>query len=96
MRKPKTSDIIYNCDRWRVPGEKEVYIAYGRNSNGVGFWELYRVPEPKKPPEYVFGGFESYFGVKMKNLYNEKGLKKIRTPKKDRIGPCVFLWGLNH
>ena len=96
MRKPKTTDTIYNGDRWRDPGSKAIYIAYCRNTNGVGFWELYCVPEPKKAPEYRFGGFDSHFGVKLKNLYNELGLKKIRTPKRDRIGPSLYLWGLTH
>ena len=94
MKRPKTTDIIYNGDRWRVPGSKAVCIAYCRIANGVRFWELYRAPGPAQDPVYLFGGLESYFGAKMKVFCNEHGLKKIRTPKKDRIGPSLMLWGL--
>ena len=96
MKRTKTTDVIYNGDRWRVPGSKAVYIAYCRTANGVRFWELYRASAPKANPVYVLGGLESYFGARMKGLYNEERLKKIRTPRKDRIGPCLQLWGLNH
>ena len=91
-----TCVTIYNGDRWKVPGAKDIYIAYCRTINGVGFWELYHAPTPKLNPVYVFGGLESYFGAKMKNFYNENGLKKIRTPLRDRVGPSLSLWGLTH
>ena len=96
MRKIRTTDTIYNGDRWKVPGSKAIYIAYCRTMTSVRYWELYRVPTPKANPVYVFGGLESYFGAKMKGFYNENALKKMRTPLKDRIGPSLELWGLTH
>ena len=92
----KTCDTVYNCDRWRVPGQRDVYIAMYRIVNGVPFWELYHAPTAKSNPVYVFGGLEAFFGAKLKTFYNANGLKKIRTPRKDRIGPRLMLWGLGH
>lgn len=94
MKRPKTTDVIYNGDRWRVPGEKGVYIVFGRNFNGVGHWEFYRAASPKAKPEFLFYGIDAKFAVIFKDFYNTHGLKKIRTPKKDRIGPSLMLWGL--
>ena len=94
--KYRTCVAVYNGDRWKVPGTSEVYFAYARTVNGVPFWELYHAATPKTQPVYVFGGLDSYFGAKMKNFYNANGLKKVRTLKKDRVGPCVMLWGLAH
>ena len=92
----KPYDTIYNSDRWRVPGQKDIYQAFYRMINGVPFWELYHAPTPKSDPVYVFGGLESFFGAKMKLFYNANNLKKIRTPVRDRIGPRLALWGLTH
>ena len=92
----KTWATIYNGDRWKVPGAKDIYMAHVYETNGIRYWELYHTPSPKSNPVYLFGGLESYFGAKMKGFYNEHGLKKIRTPKRDRIGPSLYLWGLNH
>ena len=94
--KYRTTDTVYNGDRWRVIGTRRIYQALYRTVNGVPFWELYRVMTPKSKPEYVFGGLEQFFGAKLKDFYNTYALKKIRTPKRDRIGPSLFLYGLTH
>lgn len=92
----KPYDTVYNGDRWRVPGQKDVYQALYRSVNGVAFWELYHAPTPRSKPVYVFGGLETFFGARLKLYYNTYGLKKIRTPMKDRTGPRLLLWGLTH
>lgn len=92
----KPFDTVYNGDRWRVPGQKDVYQALYRTVNGVPFWELYHAPTPKSAPVYVFGGLEDFFGAKLKCFYNANALKKVRTPKKDRVGSRLLLWGLTH
>ena len=96
MKKPKTADFVYNNDRWRVPGTKEVYQVRVREFNGVGHWELYHSDSPRHEPRFVFGAIGDRFAVQLKGLYNLGNLVKVRTPVKDRIGPRLYLWGLAH
>ena len=96
VAKFKPYDTVYHYDRWRVPGEKDVYFVTVRDFNGVGHWELYHVPKPRDKPEFMFRGLGDAFAVQLKNFYNANNLKKVRTPKKDRIGTRLFLWGLTH
>lgn len=92
----KPYDTIYNSDRWRVPGEKDIYFVTVHQFNGVGHWELYHVPKPHDKPELILFALGDCFAVQFKLFYNANPLKKIRTPKRDRIGPSLFLYGLTH
>ena len=92
----KTWATIYNGDRWKVEGAKDVYLVTVRLFNGVGHWELYHAPTPRAKPVLVFNALGDCFAVRFKSFYNANPLKKIRTPKKDRIGPSLFLYGLTH
>ena len=93
----KPYDTIYNSDRWRVTGEKDVYFVTVRPFNGVAHWELYHVPEPRKKPELKLFAIGDSFAVQFKAFYNANPLlKKVRTPKRDRVGPSLFLFGLTH
>lgn len=96
MKKQKPYDFVYNNDRWRVPGTKEVYQVRVREFNGVGHWELYHADHPRAKPEFVFGAIGDAFAVQLKQFYNESALVKVRTPKKDRVGLRLYLWGLTH
>lgn len=98
MRAPKFRpyDIIYDNDRWRVPGTREVYQAHVHEFNGVGHWELYYAPRPRVKPTFVFGALGDAFAVAFKKFYNQNGLVKVRTPKKDRVGVRLPVWGLTH
>ena len=96
MKKPKSCEYVYNNDRWRVPGTKEVYQVHVREFNGVGHWELYHTASPRLNPRFVFDGIGDHFAVQLKNVCNAYRLVKVRTPVKDRIGPRLYLWGLAH
>lgn len=95
-RKFKPYDTIYNGDRWRVPGRKDVYFVTVRNFNGVNHWELYHYDPTTKKTGLELFALQNSFAVQFKKLYNASNMKKIRTPVKDRVGPYVALVGLTH
>ena len=71
------------------------------NDGVVGNYHQYTVTAPEGWVYYRgtdgsvdLGG--DAFAVQLKNFYNANNLKKVRTPKKDRIGTRLFLWGLTH
>ena len=92
----KPYDTVYNGDRWRVPGQKDVYLAHVHLFNGVNHWELYHAATPRAKPVLVLYELQDNFAVQFKQFYNSSNLKKIRTPVKDRVGPYVVLVGLTH
>lgn len=95
----RTTDTVYNFDRWRVLGTRGHYMATYRLFNGVAHWELYYTPTPKAAPQFVeeVHGINDQFAIKLKAFYNDHPeLKKIRTPVASRTGKYVVLWGLTH
>lgn len=99
LKRPHTTDTIYNYDRWRVLGTRGIYMATYRFFNGVAHWELYFTPKPKAKPQFVeeVYGINDQFAIKFKDFYNNHPeLKKIRTPVAMRTGKYVALWGLTH
>lgn len=91
-RKYAGTEFVYNCDRYRAPGKKDLYMVNIRNTGSIVIAEVYHHPTPKSPGKYLFGGLPNHFAPKLKALITAFKLKKVRRPLKERTGTFVELW----
>lgn len=96
-RRYQFADTIYHNDRWRIDGSREFFTAQAHEFNGVTHWELYLHRNKKAMPIFILGGINDAFAVAFKEYYNANpAMRKVRTPRAQRVGKYAYVWGLTH